>query len=34
MATTKITKSMKYKSIIEILEGLENGADITQKYEY
>ena len=34
MATTKITKSMKYNSIIEILEGLKNGVDITPKYEY
>ena len=34
MATAKITKSMKYNSIIEILEGLENGVDITPKYEY
>ena len=32
--TTKITKSMKYNSIIEILESLENGVDITPKYEY
>lgn len=32
--TTKITKSMKFNAVIEILEGLENGVDITPKYDY
>lgn len=34
MKNERITKAMKFASIIEILEGLQNGVEVTPKYEY